>query len=135
MASDYGISFNLFRNSPRENNILWRALDDLLKRVPCLGQNFFNFDALFFESLGFNIPLEKVQDTLLRHHILWPELSHKLQFMTRQYTREPYYKDEGHGWSVKYMDRLRRYNCLDVCVTYEIYEAQEQEFKERPHLA
>lgn len=134
-ASDYGISFNLFRNSPRENNILWRALDDLLKRVPCLGQNFFNFDALFFESLGFNIPLEKVQDTLLRHHILWPELSHKLQFMTRQYTREPYYKDEGHGWSVKYMDRLRRYNCLDVCCTYEIYEAQEQEFKERPHLA
>ena len=88
-----------------------------------------------FESLGFNISLEKVQDTLLRHHILWPELSHKLQFMTRQYTREPYYKDEGHGWSVKYMDRLRRYNCLDVCVTYEIYEAQEQEFKERPHLA
>lgn len=133
-SSSYGISFNLFRDSPRENNILWRALADLLKRVPCLGQNFFNFDALFFESLGFSIPLEKVQDTLLRHHILWPELSHKLQFMTRQYTREPFYKDEGHGWNIKHMDKLRRYNCLDVCVTYEIYEQQELEFQQRPHL-
>lgn len=132
---DFGISFNLFRDDPVENRILWRALDSLLKRVPILGQNFFSFDALFFEALGFTIPLGQVKDTLLRHHILWPELPHKLQFMTRQYTREPYYKDEGHGWSVKFMDKLRRYNCLDVCVTMEVYLAQEEEFKLKPHLA
>jgi hypothetical protein len=54
--------------------------------------------------------------------------------MTRQYTREPYYKDEGHGWSFKDMRKLKRYNALDVTVTYEVYLAQEQEFKERPHL-
>jgi len=129
-----GLSFNLFRNKPYENRILWRELAALLDGKAILGQNFFNFDALFLESLGFSITLSKVQDTLLRHHILWPELSHKLQFMTRQYTREPYYKDEGHHWSIKHMDRLRRYNCLDVCVTYEIYEAQEEEFKQKPHL-
>lgn len=135
-ASSYsGTSFNLFRDDPRENRILWRTLDKVFQTVPIiLGQNFFNFDALFVEALGFSIPLSKVQDTLLRHHILWPELSHKLQFLTRQYTREPYYKDEGHGWSVKNMDKLRRYNCLDVCVTMEVYEAQEQEFAARPHL-
>ena len=129
-----GISFNLFRDNPEENRTLWRALDSLFRKVRILGQNFFNFDALFLEALGFKIGLSKCEDTLIRHHILWPELSHKLQFMTRQYTREPYYKDEGHGWSIKYMDKLRRYNCLDVCVTYEIYEAQEEEFKQRPHL-
>lgn len=133
-SSHTGISFNLFRDDPKENRILWRALDNLIKRTTILGQNFFNFDALFFEMLGFSVPLDRVKDTLLRHHILWPELSHKLQFMTRQYTREPYYKDEGHGWTVKNMDRLRRYNCLDVCVTMEIYEEQEKEFKERPQL-
>jgi uracil-DNA glycosylase len=132
--SHYGISFNLFRNEPGENRILWRSLDELFRRASILGQNFFNFDALFLESLGFSLRLDKVQDTLLRHHILWPELSHKLQFMTRQYTREPYYKDEGHGWSVKHMDRLRRYNCLDVCCTFEIYDAQEEEFQQRPQL-
>lgn len=133
-SASYGLSFNLFRDSPDENRLLWKALDLLLREKAVLGQNFFNFDALFFNALGFEIALAKVKDTLIRHHILWPELSHKLQFMTRQYTREPYYKDEGAGWSVKNMDRLRRYNCLDVCVTYEIYEAQEQEFNQRPHL-
>jgi hypothetical protein len=128
------ISFNLFRDNPEENRLLWRAFDNTIRKIRILGQNFFNFDALFLQSLGFQVDLSKVEDTLLRHHILWPELSHKLQFMTRQYTREPYYKDEGHHWSIKHMDRLRRYNCLDVCVTMEIYEAQEEEFKLRPQL-
>ena len=130
----FGLSFNLFRDSPAENRLLWRTLEPLFWGKRILGQNFFNFDALFLESLGFRINLNNVQDTLIRHHILWPELSHKLQFMTRQYTREPYYKDEGHGWSIKHMDKLRRYNCLDVCVTMEIFEAQEEEFKVRSHL-
>jgi uracil-DNA glycosylase len=135
-SSNFGISFNLFRDSVQESRILWRMLDKTLRDCKqILGQNFFSFDALFFEALGFNIQLGKVKDTLLRHHILWPELPHKLQFLTRQYTREPYYKDEGHGWTVKYMDKLRRYNCLDVCVTMEVYEAQEKEFEQRPHLA
>lgn len=133
-SSKHGISFNLFRDSPEENRIIWRAFNNMLGRVRILGQNFFNFDALFLQSLGFTVDLSTVQDTLLRHHILWPELSHKLQFMTRQYTREPYYKDEGHHWSIKNMDRLRRYNCLDVCVTYEVYERQEEEFQQRKHL-
>lgn len=135
-SDDFGISFNLFRDSVSENRILWRTLDKVLRTCGgILGQNFFSFDALFFESLGFSIPLGKVKDTLLRHHILWPELSHKLQFLTRQYTREPFYKDEGHGWSLKSMDKLRRYNCLDVCVTFEVYKAQEEEFMQRPQLA
>ena len=133
-SSTFGISFNLFRDNVSENRKLWRSLEGLLVSRAILGQNFFNFDALFFEALGFRINLDTAQDTLLRHHILWPELSHKLQFMTRQYTREPYYKDEGHGWSIKNMGKLRRYNCLDVCVTMEIYLAQEEEFKQRPHL-
>jgi len=129
-----GISFNLFRESPRENRILFRLLDEVFRTSRILGQNFFNFDAMFLEALGFSIPLHLVQDTLIRHHILWPELRHKLQFMTRQYTREPYYKDEGKHWSLKHMHSLRRYNCLDVCVTFEVYEGQEEEFNQRPHL-
>jgi hypothetical protein len=134
-STTHAISFNLFRNDPNENRTLWRELDLVFKGSRILGQNFFNFDALFLESLGFRIRLDKVADTLIRHHILWPELSHKLQFMTRQYTREPYYKDENSKWSIKNLDRLRRYNCLDVTVTYEIWERQEEEFKQRSHLA
>jgi uracil-DNA glycosylase family 4 len=134
-SSVFGISFNLFRSSPVENRLLWRILYGLFESVPLLGQNIFNFDLLFLQALGMEIPRGTIQDTLIRHHILWPELSHKLQFMTRQYTREPYYKDEGKAWSMKDMSKLRRYNCLDVCVTYEVWEQQELEFQQRKHLA
>jgi uracil-DNA glycosylase len=133
-SADLGISFNLFREDPRETRILWRALDDLLYQARIIGQNFFNFDALFKSMLGFSLQRRFFEDTLLRHHILWPELSHKLQFMTRQYTREPYYKDEGKHWSMKHLSSLKRYNCLDCCVTYEVFEGQEEEFNDRPHL-
>ena len=134
-SKDFGISFKLFRDKPSENRILWRKLDELIYNTPVLlGQNIFNYDALHFNTIGFRVPLERTQDTLLRHHILWPELPHKLQFMTRQYTREPYYKDEGHGWTMKFLDKYRRYNALDVCVTREVYDEQEEEFKQKPHL-
>lgn len=133
-SPDFGISFNLFWDDRNKTVKLWKILAKILKTVPQLGQNFFNFDIYFLESLGFEIVLEEAQDTLIRHHILWPELPHKLQFLTRQYTREPYYKDEGKGWSIKDLKGLRKYNCLDVCVTYEVYLAQEKEFDERPYL-
>lgn len=131
---DFGISFNLFRDSKIETVDLWKRLYNLFQEVPQLGQNFFNFDSFRYEALGFKIDFSKVKDTMIRHHILWPELSHKLQFMTRQYTRQPYYKDEGKQWNMKDMKQLRRYNCLDVCVTLEVYLAQEKEFDERPWL-
>lgn len=128
-SPSYGISFDLFRKSLTETRELWRRLDKLLHEHRIIGQNFLLFDWAYFTSLGFNILKENVSDTLIRHQYLWPELSHKLQFMTRQYTREPYYKDEGHHWSIKKMDNLRRYNCLDVCVTYEVWLEQQCELK------
>lgn len=130
-TTDFGISFDFFRDSTVETRELWKHLAKLMWEVPQLGQNFFNFDANFYEMLGFRIPLEKCQDTMIRHHLLWSELKHTLQFQTRQYTREPYYKDEGHGWSWKDMTKLKTYNVKDVCVTMEIFLAQELELKER----
>ena len=131
---DFGISFNLFREKKNETRDLFRRLFNLFRKVPQLGQNFFNFDLFRYEALGFTFDLGNVVDTLIRHHILWPELSHKLQFQTRQYTRQPYYKDEGKMWNMKDMKQLRRYNCLDVCITMEVYLEQEKEFNERPYL-
>jgi hypothetical protein len=128
----YGISFDLFRESKSETRELWRALDRLFTNTIQLGQNFMSFDANYYESLGFRF--KEVRDTLLMHHTLWPELPHKLQHLTRQYTREQYYKDEGHGWTAKNRIRLKLYNCKDVCITYECYLAMLEEFKERPHL-
>lgn len=133
-SSNFGISFDLFRNSKIETRELWRVMNELFKETIQLGQNFFHFDIWFYQMLGFEIKPEKVIDTIIRHHVLWPELPHKLQFLTKQYTRQPYYKDEGHGWGIKNMRGLKHYNCLDVCITREVYDAQEEEFKERPWL-
>jgi hypothetical protein len=132
-SKEKGISFELFRTSRVETIKLWQVLARLFYEVPVLGQNFNIFDRNFYEALGFEFG-QRITDTMLRHHVLHPELPHKLQFMTRQYTREPYYKDEGHGWSGKNMQNLKKYNARDCCITMEVYEGQEEEFEERPWL-
>ena len=128
------ISFSIWDYTTIQLVKIWQLLDKILREVPQIGQNYFSFDAHYLETLGFRPCLEKCQDTLIRHHILWPELEHKLQFQTRQYTRQPFYKDEGKGWSPKYKKALMRYNALDTTITYEIFLAQDKEFQERPHL-
>ena len=129
-----GVSFSLWDYKPEELVTVYRELDRLFSTVGQIGQNYFTFDTHFLEALGFSICLEKCEDTMLRHQILWPELPHKLQFLTKQYTRQPYYKDEGIGWSPKNKKALMHYNALDSTVTYEVYLGQENEFADRPYL-
>lgn len=130
----YGVSFSLWDYPLEQLTKIWRELDWLLKDIPQIGQNYFSFDAHWLKALGFSLCLDRCQDTLLRHHILWPGLEHKLQFQTKQYTREPFYKDEGKQWSPKNKSSLMRYNALDTTVTFEIFQKQEEEFRDRPHL-
>jgi len=128
------ISFCLWDYPVEQAIKIWRLLDEVLTKIPQIGQNYFTFDSHHLEALGYTICLPQCSDTMLRHHILWPGLPHKLQFQTRQYTREPYYKDEGKNWSSKQKHQLMRYNCLDTMVTYEIWIAQEGEFNDRSYL-
>lgn len=133
-SSTFAISFDFFREKTSETRELWKHSARLVWEVPSIGQNFFNFDALFYRSIGMRLPLDKCKDTLIDHHVLWPELKHALQFQTRMYTREPYYKDEGHQWSWGNMTKLKIYNCKDSMVTYEIHNCHLAEFEERPWL-
>jgi hypothetical protein len=127
-------SFSLWDYTPEQCIRIWRLLDEILKTVPQIGQNYFLFDSHYLESLGFCICLKQCYDTLIRHHILWPSLKHALHFQTRQYTREPYYKDEGKNFNTKHKKKFMIYNAKDAAVTYEIYEEQEKEFNDKPHL-
>lgn len=128
------ISFSFWDYRTEDTVKLWRTLNELFSTIPQIGQNYFLFDSHYMEALGFNICLEKCQDTYFRHHILWPGLEHKLQFQTKQYTRQPFYKDEGKNWSSKNKGQLFRYNALDATVTFEIFNEQELEFVDRLHL-
>jgi hypothetical protein len=140
----YGISFNLWPKDKVQAQRLWWRLARLLSKKKIIGQNFDMFDARHFDMLGMPIELtsevisaqgqSRIYDTRLRHAVLWPELKHSLQFQTRQYTRQAYYKDEGKGWNPKDMTRWMRYNALDCCTTYAVFLGQEEEFDERPHL-
>jgi uracil-DNA glycosylase family 4 len=112
--------------------VLWRLMNKILSTKRIIGQNFTSFDAHWLRCLGFNVNISNVDDTLLRHHVLWPSLRHRLEFLGLQYTRQPFWKEEGKGWSPKSgLEKLMRYNALDAACTYEIYLAQEKEFNER----
>ena len=114
---------------------LWRLIDKVLRKKRIVGQNWSTFDSNWAESIGFASGIPLLEDTLVRHHVLHPELSHKLDFQVMQYTREPYFKDEGKGWTLREgMTKLKRYNCLDACTTLEVYEEQEKEFDDNPRL-
>lgn len=110
---------------------IWYLIDQILRQKKQVGQNYYTHDAPWLQYIGFEPNIRLLHDTLVRHHVLWPELSHKLDFQTMQYTREVYYKDEAKSWSIKEKTTLKKYNCKDVCVTLEIFNAQEEEFNER----
>lgn len=127
------ISFSLWNYDDEKLIRIWRLLDEVLRLRKTIGQNYIGFDILWLQTLGLRPNPWVVSDTMVRHHALWPEFEHKLQFLTFQYTREPYYKDEGRLWSPKDgLDKLMLYNCKDSAVTYEVHDAQEREFAERP---
>jgi uracil-DNA glycosylase family 4 len=129
------VSISLFDGEPSNLRELWRLINQVYTTKPIVGQNWTTFDANWVEACGFNSGIVRCDDTLVRHHVLHPEMSHKLDFQGMQYTRLPYWKDDGKGWSLREgMTKLRRYNCLDACATLEIFEEQEKEFDENPEL-
>jgi len=132
-SSRRAISFNLFDYPDEKLVKIWRKMDGVLRRAKLVGQNYINFDTVYMEeSIGLHPNIEDCHDTMTRHKILWPEFPHTLHFQTFQYTREPYYKDEGKQWNPREgKRRLRNYGCKDAAVTLEVFEAQDQELDSR----
>ncbi len=108
--------------------MLWKAIAAILsdRSVAKLGQNLI-FDTQFlFENLGI-ITKGPILDTMIAHHILYPELPKRLPVISSIYTDEPYWKDEGKVWSDKQigrrmgMDSFRIYSAKDSVVLPEIW--------------
>jgi len=115
---------------------IWRAIARLLQdpRIKKIGQN------LAFEWIYFWLhriyPANMWIDTMLLHHTLYPDFGgtediwgrrtktdepgHGLAFINSQYTRTPYYKDDGRRIDPKasYF-QWWRYNCYDVMCTLD----------------
>lgn len=126
------ISICLWDYSNSDSIRLWMYLGAILRKLSLVGQNFTTFDAPWLRAVGLPANIQNTHDTLIRHHVLWPELSHKLEFQVMQYTREPFFKEEGKGWQASEgKAKLMRYNCKDACTTLEIYQKQEEELDEK----
>lgn len=117
-----------------EKIVVIRELQKVFDRCGVVGQNI-GFDKWVLELFGFRVP-RLTFDTMLSHHLLWPEAGmklkddagkdnfaggHDLGFICSCYSEEPYYKHEGHlredteeEWRKHWI-----YNCKDVAVTIE----------------
>ena len=125
--------------------ILARVLADW--NVAKTGQNII-FDASFmYRTLG--ILTNNMHDTMIGHTIRYPDLRTKvnkkqgeasqvkgtvgLDLLTRFYTREPYYKDEGKEWSNfwHFEESFFIYNAKDACIVLEILPQELQRLEEQ----
>ena len=63
-------------------------------------------------------------DTMVAHHIIWPDFPKGLDYLCSIHTREPYYKDDGKLWSKPWadLDQFWLYNAKDSATAFEIWE-------------
>jgi DNA polymerase len=88
------------------------------------------FDTIMLEANGFEIN-NYTEDTMIRQHVIEPELPLGLDYCTSIYTDINYYKDDGKESSDKInKEKLGLYNCKDVIATWLVWEAQEAELDE-----
>lgn len=93
------------------------------------------FDTLMFfmNNYSFDDWDECGEDTMIRQHVLQPDLPLGLDYCTSIYTDINYYKDDGKESSDRIdRNKLGLYNCKDVIAAMLIYEEQEKEFFDEP---
>lgn len=141
------ISVPLFPNFSKDLDITrsdqianWKDVAEIMHdvKIQKIGQNF-KFDETLLKTclnntVDFGIHTNGFYfDTMLAFRTLYPELPGTLAFQTSVLTEEPYYKEEGKGYNPKKdkIDRLLLYNAKDAVITYECYEKELSELRER----
>lgn len=121
---DTAMVVNLDRPIP-DRTIMWQIcaefLDDPTKTV--IGQNFI-YDMNMMWRLNHIRVSAKIHDTMIAHHIMYPDFEKSLQFLTSMYTTVPYYKDEGGFWKTGVGDRssFLYYNGKDCIATFKVWQ-------------
>lgn len=107
-----------------EYRALLPVLAKTLTSIKIIGQNF-NYDASYFLD-NFNLRLQAAHDTKIAQNVLYPGTPANLGFLASMYANwYRYWKDDARDWqNLKDFNRLFRYNCHDVCYTFEIAQAQ-----------
>ncbi|SRR6266705_2831504 len=94
--------------SNSEEVMLWRLVSRVLRAPIAKNNQNIKYDWTILERHGFHV--ENVEsDTMLKGHLLYPELPKGLDFYTSIYTPISYYKDEGKEFNPKLHSRDRLY--------------------------
>lgn len=103
---------------------IWRSIAALFSNPRCtaVAHNAM-FDVSFLYLQNAIRILNKIHCTMVMHRILYPDFPASLQFVTSNYTDEPYYKDDKQIWQRPWEDpdRFYKYNCRDSAVCIEAY--------------
>ena len=120
---------NFDNRTIEEEIVLWRLVSDILEdeTVPKVGQNLI-FDIWFLAFRHRCYVAGYIDDTMVAHHIIYPDLPKGLGTLTTLHTDEPYYKEEGGYWKGGIGDRTSflHYNCKDVITTLKVWEKIKQ---------
>lgn len=115
-------------NTAQEAEILL-ALQDLCESNKIVVQNGGHEIYWCWTRDGLKIPTWF--DTLLAHHVLYPQLPHNLAFLVSQYTTHPFYKDDGESWKEEgNINQFWEYNAKDVALTIACQQKLEKELKD-----
>ena len=112
--------------TPTQELEVWEAITRILEHpnITKILQNA-TFDCTFVYQ-RYGIHIHPTEDTMIAQGILYPDFPKSLDFLTAQYTNEPYYKDDGKRWfkiGGKF-DDLWLYNAKDSAVTLDIFQPQ-----------
>lgn len=124
------------RWSVEEEITLWRKVAAILED-PKIDKIFQNgmFDISFLFAKNKITTQGYIHDTMVKHNLNYPDFPKGLGFITTQYTREPYYKDEGKTWfndlksGTGSIDQFYIYNAKDSAICFEANEPISRELK------
>lgn len=105
---------------------LWLLLSEVMSnpRSVKIAQNAL-FDMSFLWDHGRILTQGRVWDTMVNHHLLYPDLKKGLDLLTSVYTLDPYYKEEGKVWKDGTISEQQffTYNCKDADTTLRCHTA------------
>jgi len=116
-----------------DHSQIWLLIREVLESpvTHILGQNF-SYDYAALKEWN-HINPTNIQDTMVAQRIAFPDLPAGLNFLTTQYTRQPYYKDEGKDYmrAPKGGDLIKfwKYNAMDSVILHPIFEQQCRELQ------
>lgn len=110
--------------NPLEEMWIMKAVAHILQSptIRKVGQNLV-FDTHFLLR-KYGIRTQNIDDSMLAHHTLFPQLPKGLDMITSLYTTQPYYKDEGKEWmrGKGTYEKLWTYNGLDSIVAAQAFK-------------